>query len=236
MNFLFHGEVIDYIYINSQSTKTIVFLHGWGGDKFSFASTINLFKKEFNILTLTMPTTKDCVSFWTMFDYSNLVENLLAVHNISKPIIICHSFGFRVATVLNQKLKFSKIVVTAGAGAKKNNILYKIDKNNSVILLKNSKFEKFFENFASKDYKCLSKINKQTFKNVVNFNTLNMLKFNMPILLFWGKKDKDTKIWIAKKIKKQNKSCELLLTNGDHFTYLEKNSLFNYKIKEFLND
>ena len=43
MNFLFKQEIIDYEYYWSSDT-VILFLHGWGGDKHSFASTINLIK------------------------------------------------------------------------------------------------------------------------------------------------------------------------------------------------
>ena len=77
MRYLFKNEIIDYDFFNNTSNQTILFLHGWGGDKFSFSQTINLLKNQFNILTLTMPTTKSTLSVWNMFDYVEMVENLL---------------------------------------------------------------------------------------------------------------------------------------------------------------
>ena len=56
MNFIFKEEIIDYDFTYSNSHSTILFLHGWGGNKFSFLSTINLLKNKHNILTITMPT------------------------------------------------------------------------------------------------------------------------------------------------------------------------------------
>ena len=146
MNYLFKNEVIDYKFINNQKNKTILFLHGWGGNRFSFQQTINLLKHQFNILTVTMPTIEPTTSVWNLFDYVALIENILSIHSIKSVNIICHSFGFRVAMLLNKKIHIARIVVTAGAGLKKNlNFFRKIIKNNSKILIKSKKFKHFYK-------------------------------------------------------------------------------------------
>ena len=38
MNFLCKSEIIDYDYFYNTHNETILFLHGWGGNKFSFDS------------------------------------------------------------------------------------------------------------------------------------------------------------------------------------------------------
>lgn len=231
MKFLFKGERIDYEYLSGHN-KTIIFLHGWGGNKNSFINTINLLKNKFNILTITMPSIKNTCVVWNMCDYVDLVNTVLKLHNINSVTVICHSFGFRVASLID-KNKIEKLIVTGGAGPKKISVFKKITIQNNRILLKQNKFKFLFSKVASKDYQSLSKINQQTFKNIVNLNTKNFTKFNCPVLIFWGKNDKDTKLWIAKKLKKENKS-KVILTNSDHFAYLKMNALFNHSVLEFL--
>lgn len=233
MNFIFKNEVVDYNFFQANSPHTILFLHGWGGDKNSFTSTINLLKSQFNILSLTMPSIHPTFESWNLQDYCNLVETVLKIHNIKSTTIICHSFGFRVACILKNFIDIKSIIVTGGAGPKKHNNFKRIQTQNNIILLQNKRFKNLFLNLASKDYISLSTTNKTTFKNIVNCNTKNFLKFNCPMLLFWGKYDKDTKFWIAKKIRKQN-NATLIKTKSDHFAYLKLNSLFNYHVANFL--
>lgn len=234
MYFFVKSEIIDYDYYSGHN-DTIIFLHGWGGNKYSFQSTINLLKSKFNILTLTLPTIQDTTNVWTLHDYVDAALSIMRLHNIENPIIVSHSFGFRVATLMNARgIKIKKLIVTGGAGIRKNiNFLSKIMKNNRKILLKLNKNQFLFKKIASKDYLSLSKINRETFKNIVNIDTKNLLKFNCPLLLFWGKKDSSTPLNYAKFIKKRNK-CAFFTVKGGHFAYLEENSLFNHQVMEFI--
>lgn len=233
MNFLFKSESIDYeFFFNPNVDKTILFLHGWGGNKNSFITTIKLLKYKYNILSLTMPTIQPTNEVWTLQDFCNLVLSILKIHNINSVSIICHSFGFRIATILKNFINIEKVVVTGGAGPKKENLITRIKTQNNKIILNKKRFKFLFTKIASKEYFSLSNTNKVTFKNIVNFNTKKCLSFNCPILLFWGTRDTETKIWIAKLIKKYN-HVKLIKTNSDHFAYLKLNSLFNHNVVEF---
>ncbi len=233
MIYLYKQELIDYDFFDNKSKNTILFLHGWGGNKYSFDDSINLLKNKFNILRITLPTTDPTNSSWTLLDYTEIVELILHLLNIKKVIIICHSFGFRICSILNNKIDIEKLVVTGGAGLKKSNIFLRTIKQNNKILLSQSKYKYLYKKIASSDYRDLSKNNKITFKNIVNFNSKNFIKFACPILLFWGKNDKETPIWMAKVITKKN-NAKLITTDGNHFTYLYESALFKNKILEFL--
>ncbi len=237
MKFLFKNEVLDYDFFFSQKHSTILFLHGWGGNKFSFQTTINLCKKNFNVLTISFPTTKPTSSVFDLFDYVECVRNILKVHNIHSATLVCHSFGFRIALILKETFTIEKIVATGGAGIKLQNKfknLDKIDKNNTKLWLKNNKVENLFEKTASKDYLELSKVNRKTFKNIVNLNLKFLSKFSCPMLLFWGKKDTATPVKIAKYLSRKNKT-KLIITKSNHFAFLDNNTLFNYEVLNFLN-
>ena len=229
--FIFNQEIIEYEYINTHSKNTVLFLHGWGGDKNSFQTLKNQLKKSFNVLSITLPTVSPTTEIWTLFDYVCLVFNLLKLHNIENVIVVCHSFGFRVACVLQNFIKIKKIVVTGGAGPKKENLFLKLEKQQTQISLKLNPNN--FKKFASKDYFALSPTNRQTFKNIVNQNLIKTLAFTCPMLIFWGKFDRDTKPWIAKKLKRKN-NAKLVLTNSDHFAYIKETNLFVFEVKKFL--
>lgn len=231
MKCLYKAEIVDYDYFYNSHKETILFLHGWGGNKFSFLSTANLLTSRYNILNITIPTIQPTKEVWNMQNYCDLVLNILTLHNIKNPIIICHSFGFRIAMLLNQKICIKKLVVTGGAGIKKENPFLHIKQRRNLLKLQQNK--NFFFNLASKDYLELSPTNRQTFKNIVNLNLKNFICFSCPILLFWGKNDTDTKIWMAKKIKRKN-NAKLTVTNSDHFAYLKLNHYFNNEVIKFL--
>ena len=233
MNFIFKQEIINYDFCFNQKKNTILFLHGWGGNKDSFLSSQKLLTNNFNLLNVTMPTVQPTNETWTLMDYTKLIMNILKMHNIKSIIIICHSFGFRVASILKEFVTIDKIVVTAGAGIKKINLYKKIENENNSLLLKQNKFKYLYDKIVSSEYKNLNDTNKTTFKNIVNTNTKNFIKFTCPMLLFWGKRDKATKYKFAKYIQRKNKA-KLISVNSDHFAYSNESALFNNSIIEFL--
>ena len=108
MNFIFKGELIDYECFKTNSATTILFLHGWGGNKNSFLSTINLLKFKNNIISITLPTTEQTHLVWKLLDYCKLVKNILTLHNINKIKVVCHSFGFRVISFLSREFSYRR--------------------------------------------------------------------------------------------------------------------------------
>lgn len=218
---------------SSLNKESIVFLHGWGGNKNSFKTTINLLKHKFNILAVTMPTIQSSCVAWNLVDYANLILMLCKLYSINSIYIVCHSFGFRVANLIKQKIEIKKIVVTGGAGLKKFSILKKLETNNNKILLKQARFKYLYNSIASEDYKALSPTNKKTFNAVVGVAFNKFCTYRCPMLLFWGKRDLDTKLWIAKTLKRKN-NAQLIITNANHFAYLKESALFNNAVVEFL--
>ena len=90
------------------------------------------------------------------------------------------------------------------------------------------------KSFGSDDYKALPPCMKKTFVNVVNQDLKNYFnKINGKVILFWGKDDKITPIYMAKKMNKLIKNSQLFIENGGHFCYLENSFLFNNKVLEF---
>lgn len=231
MQYIYKSYNIDYDFFNYGKKITILNLHGWGGNKNSFQNTIKFFKKKYNIISISFPPqNKKSITPLTLEDYSFLTENILKLHNlINKDIyIICHSFGFRITLLLSNKINIKKCIITAGAGIKNNtNVIKKI-------ILQNKILDKNYN--GSNDYKILDNIDKITFKNVIKKDLSSLLKKDInKAMIFWGKHDKETPKFMAKKIQKNIKNSTLILVKSNHFAYLEKNSYFTKKSIEFFN-
>ena len=84
------------------------------------------------------------------------------------------------------------------------------------------KDKKVLEKFGSDDYKQLNDIMKQTFVKVVNEDLSDdASKISIPTLLVWGKKDKDTPLYMGKTFNKLIKNSKLIILNGGHYCHIE---------------
>ena len=112
MNLLFKSFNVEYDFENSNKNTTIMFFHGWGGNKNSFALLHKYLSKDYNLLSISFPpyflSKSKSVNSLNLYDYITLLENICVLHNIKNCIIICHSFGFRI-TLLSQIKKFLNI-------------------------------------------------------------------------------------------------------------------------------
>lgn len=249
MIFLYNTHEIDYDYQFNNHSKTILLLHGWGGNKDSFAKVKKIFCSNFNILSLTLPPTNmyqtnqsqaqsnDSTTSLDMYDYKKIVYNILTLLNIKSVIIICHSFGLRVSLMLaTTNITIEKIIITGGAGIRlKPHFFKKLNNQFRSILLKSH--PEFFNKFASSDYINLTPTNKQIFKNVVNKDLTHYIpSLKSPAFLFWGNKDTATPIKMFKIFKHLNPNIEYkIIKNGTHFCYLDNSELFIDCCDKFLN-
>lgn len=232
--------------------KTILILPGWGDNRKTFYNIINHFKEKYTIYIMDYPGFGNSVfpnKDLTIYDYTNLIRNFMFDNNIENPIIIAHSFGGRIATLLSgyYKEKIDKIIMidTAAIKPKKSikalfrQSLYKLLKKLAIFIPKIKKeryMQKLIKIFASSDYQVLSKSMQQTFKNIVNEDISYYLKqIDEEVLILWGKNDIDTPLKYGIKTNKLIKHSALIVfPKGSHFSYLEYPILTNQIIYEFI--
>lgn len=232
--------------------KTILILPGWGDNRKTFYNIINHFKEKYTIYIMDYPGFGNSVfpnKDLTIYDYTNLIRNFMVDNNIENPIIIAHSFGGRIATLLSgyYKEKIDKIIMidTAAIKPKKSiktlfrQSLYKLLKKLAIFIPKIKKeryMQKLIKIFASSDYQVLSKSMQQTFKNIVNEDVSYYLKqIDEEVLILWGKNDIDTPLKYGIKTNKLIKHSALIVfPKGGHFSYLEYPILTNQIIYEFI--
>lgn len=175
---------------------------------------------------------------YSLNDYVKQLKDYIEKNNLVKPNIIAHSFGGRVAlkTAYLYPNLLGKIVLCDSAGIKPKFNLIKMVKKWLFKLLKPILSDKLKSKFYSSDYNALSPVMKQSFIKIVNEHLDYTLdKIDNRCLIVFGKKDKETPIYMAEKLYKGLKNSQKLIIDGaGHFPFLEKTYMFNREVKEFL--
>lgn len=247
-----YNDIKVKIYKYGNKNKVLLILPGWGNTTKTFYSIINHFKDDFTIYTLDYPgfgkspiPTKDL----TIYNYTDLIINFLKDNKIINPIIIAHSFGGRITTLLTgyYKINISKLILFDIASIKQKKSIktklkekiYKTLKHIINILPNKEKFQnKLINYFGSTDYKSLPPTMHKTFINIINEDLTKYLKYiQSETLLIWGEKDQDTPLKDAYKMNNLIKESALIIyPNASHYSYLDYPILTNNIINEFIKE
>lgn len=217
----FQGKIykISYEIKNSNLDDYILILHGWGAKK---ELMIKAFEKHFNNIKqiyIDLPGFGGS-NIHTPLDtkkYANIVAEFIKVMPKEPRIIMGHSFGGKVATLL--KPKYLVLLSTAGIVEKKP-ISVKL-KIQTFKTLKKLGFGNLYKLFASKDVDGMDRVMYETLKNVVDEDFKETFRgLHSKTLIFWGKDDKAVTLKSGELINQLIKGSEFFPLNGDHFFFL----------------
>ena len=211
---------ISYEIINPKNKEAILFLHGWGSNKEIMKQAfINRFG-EYKHIYVDMPgfgKSKNNYILHTI-DYAKIIQSFLDAINSAPSIIIGHSFGGKVSTLLNPK----NLVLLSSAGI--------VEKKSAKTLL-TIRMAKIFNKFGlkkvtkllrSSDVNMMSENMYETFKNVVDEDFSEYFKnYKGNALLFWGKQDSATTLSSGKYINSLIKNSKFKSYSGDHYFFLQ---------------
>lgn len=219
--------------------ENIVFLHGWGGNASAFLFVAKRLKDRFRCTVFDMygfgMTPEPDVPL-TVKDYADGVYFELKKAGVDDCTIVGHSFGGRVAMEIaagHPEFVRSLVLVDSAGIKPKRGLKYYIKVFTHKILKKlGSKGLK-----GSKDYQVLSPIMKKTFVNVVNYDQTPFLKdIVCPTAIFWGRKDKVTPLYMAKKLNDGISDSEIFYLDGGHFAYIQDDKTFVAVLSAFLEN
>lgn len=236
------GLKVNYVQYGNKKKKDLVLLHGWG-QNISMMDYIGK-KLEDNcyITNIDLPgfgDSEEPKETFTIYDYANVVEELLKELKVKDPIVVGHSLGGSISIVYASENDIDRLVLL-GSPFKRE------DRRNSF----KSKFFKFLKKvpvlnkleelgkqlFGSTDYKRASKIMRDTLVNIVNEDiTENLKKIDKPTLLIWGSNDDSASVEDARYAEKIMKDAALIEYEGcGHYAYLEKLDQTVEVIKAFI--
>lgn len=213
---------------------TIVFLHGWGGDLRSFhgayASVVSL---GFRAINIAFP--KTVPPDWGIYDYAVYIKRVLDGLDIQDPILIGHSFGGRVAIILASQKLCKKLILVDSAGIKPR---LSVAKKIKIARYKRSvKRGKPLDGAGSEDYNKTDGDGRKVFVRIVNTHLDKLLShIKCKTLIVWGKADKDTPPYMAKRLHRGIAESELVFLDGGHYSYVDSNFKFVRLVKNFVTD
>lgn len=208
---------ISYILQNNAKDKWALFLHGWGANKELMQNTFKNTFREYNHLYLDLPGFGNSSNDYVLDskDYFKIAQAFLKTLNITPSVIIGHSFGGKIATLLNP----NKLVLLSSAGIiRKKSLKVKVK-------IKLAKIAKFFhiktKIFRTKDADNLAENMYETLKIVVNEDFSEIFsKFSNKAFIFWGDNDETTPLYMAETIESLIKDSKLYVLKGNHFFFL----------------
>ena len=210
--------------------KPILLLHGWGASIEVWHKVMQEFSQDYCVYAVDLygfGKSSEPIDNATIYDYTKIVDEFIT-SVIGEPVILVgHSFGGRVGLILGNSLNVRALILVDSAGLKPRFSLKKYIKIRQYKRLKQKvslgKADKEqLQKFGSQDYKALSSRMKQVFVNVVNEDLEKYSKIiNKPTLLLWGREDKETPVYMAKKLKRNIKKAKLVLLNGGHYCFLD---------------
>ncbi len=217
---------------NFDPKKSLLFLHGWWQSKLSFEKIYKILdKKNISYIALDFPwfwTSGIPKNNWWVHDYADFTKDFIENLELEKPILVWHSFWWRVCIILGWIYEnLSKIVMiwAAWIKAKTNKLNYLFTKTwKAIFSIPGFKWiwNKIKNKVWSRDYLNAWKL-KIIFLNVVNKDLTDLLLYiKFPTLLIRWLKDEETPVadWI--KMDKMIKDSKLkIFDKWTHFVFQE---------------
>lgn len=227
--------------------KTVLFLHGWGGEINSFLPILQELKSKYRCVAV------DFLGFgksdypnvpFSVSDYKDSVVYLLDYLKLRKIDIIAHSFGGRVAFKLMSEnpnyVKSAILIAPAGIRGRRRllvSIKIAIHKIKKLLHKFGAISSDSLEKDGSEDYKGLIPVMKKTFINVVNEDlSKDIKKIRLPVLLVHGINDTAVPLYMIKKIKRLIPTSDYISLFGGHFCYISDSYRFNKIAISFLSN
>ena len=215
-----HTFDISYEIVNPEAKIDMIVLHGWGSNKNLMKQVFSPYLNKFRHIYIDLPGfgNSPCNMTLKTSDYARIIELFMVHINASKDIIMGHSFGGKVAVLLEPDV----LVLLSSAGIYTKKSLKVKLKIALFKMLKIFGFSKIRKYFVAEDAKSLNSHMYETFKNVVNEDFSTQFKeSNSKALLCWGEDDTATPLSSGEKIDELMQDSQLIVYPGDHYFFMQ---------------
>lgn len=216
--------------------EAIVLLHGWGQNQYMMKFIADHFCSAFRVVNIDLPgfgESDEPPAVWNVSMYADGVHELLKELHITRPILIAHSFGARIAIRYATCYPVNKMVLTGAAGLLQRRGISYYARIYTYKLLKKLHMH---VNMGSVDYQNASDIMKGVLIVSVNDDLKDCLP-HIPCstLLVWGERDTQTPLWMGKVMEEKIPDSTLIvLKKEDHFAYFHQSQHFIRIVESFL--
>lgn len=243
MNILLGETILHYEQVG-QDPQNILILHGWGRSLHEWLPVAQKLSSTYTVTLLDLPgfgSSEEPPVPWDTYDYANLVSDFIKKLEVGPSIIIGHSFGGRIATILaaNNSDQVSSIILVDAGGIQIKNLLIKLKILFYKIFIKPIKKlipKQVQRSFGSSDYKTLSGILRASFIKIVNQDLRHLFpKISRPVTIIWGSNDQVLPVeyvQIYRKLTPQTRAR--IVWEADHSPHLSKPDDFTKILEETL--
>lgn len=221
---------ISYDIVNPSASHDLVILHGWGSNKELMKQAFGSLLPSFRHVYIDLPGFGKSSNEYVLnvHTYASIINEFLRTVKIEKFAIMGHSYGGKVATLLNPE----HLILLSSAGIieeKSSKVKAKIALSKVFNALGLGKLTKVFR---SKDVNTMSENMYETFKNAIAENLENdFAAYENQAHIFWGRADTATALSSGEKIHSLIKSSTFKAYEGDHYFFLKHNSNIGKQIE-----
>lgn len=226
----------------------LLLLHGWGCTHDIFKAFAGQWASDHRVIALDFPgfgESDEPETVWGVEEYTGMVEALCVDLGVVKPMIVCHSFGGRIAILFASRNETGRMIFADAAGIKpRRSLKYKIKVGTYKftkwwllkVLRRKDLYDRYRAGKGSADYKNASDTMKAVLSKCVNQDLKSYLPLiKSPVLLFWGENDTATPLSDAKLMEKRIPDAGLVVVKGgSHFSFLDDPGLFSAVSQSFL--
>ena len=210
---------ISYEIKNPDKEKSILIIRGWGANKEIMIKAFGSCLNEFKQIYIDLPGFGRSDIFYELdsIKYAKIVQVFLSSLKLKPDIIMGHSFGGKIATLLRPE----NLVLLSTAGIVEEKPFIVKFKIKLYKFLRIFGFAGLYKFFATKDVAGMSRVMYDTLKNVVDEDFREVFsKTRAKTLIFWGEGDKAVSLESGKTINRLIKNSEFFPLAGDHFFFL----------------
>lgn len=224
-----HFEIA-YEILNPNQPQSIVFLHGWGSNKEIMKQAFGRYFTDFTHLYIDLPGFGQSQNTYILDTqkYADMMRIFLDSLGIQDAMIVGHSFGGKIATLLAPK----ELVLLSSAGIvcpKSLKVKIKIFIAKTLRRLGLSS-----RALRSSDADGLNEAMYQTFKNVVDEDFTSVFStFSSRAYIFWGNQDRATPLKSGQIIHRLISNSAFKSFDGDHYFFLHYGGEIQQQILEW---
>lgn len=218
---------INYIQYGNSKGKNIVLLHGWG-QNIEMMKPLGDNLQDFNVTIIDLPgfgESSEPTKALTIYDYVEIVEELLEELNVKNPILMGHSFGGRISILYAARNATQKLVLFGSPCVRHERVSLKEKALKGLKKLPGmNKFGEYMKKYiGSTDYRNASPVMREILVNTVNEDLSEYAKkITCPTLLIWGTLDQQAPLDEAKELESLLVDGALIELPGlSHYAYLE---------------
>ena len=233
---------INYKDYGKKDKDAIIYLHGWGQNIQMMEPIANPFVDTNRLIIIELPgfgKSEEPKYAWSLYDYVEMIHELLKSLKVDNPYLIGHSFGGKISIIYASKYKVKKLVLLASPykvkitkQSKKVKLLKKLKKVPGLKKIS----EKMKTHMGSVDYKNASPMMREILVKHINTDVTNLLpKIKCPTIAIWGTLDDAVPYQDGIDLEKYIKDFGLITYEAcTHYAYLERLNQTINVLKSFI--